>query len=207
MITSFDIQKIFSETWGYIGLPFPEIVVKSITPQVNTYRAGGYQFNTPGRNDVSCLGVPFYAKNNLGREVFMPIWLFEKDNPSDSEKYLLPNTVMSMTCKKNIVITPLVNRKGTVKEEISIDDWELNVKGVMVGEFSTYPEEQKQLLVEWFNEQGALNIQNARTAICLSEGEKVVITSLTFPEIRGFENTQPFEVKMISDTPFSLYID
>jgi len=189
MINRIGLEKIFRDTWGYIGLPFPEFITEGI----------------PERVKNSMLGVPFYTKNSNGRELFMPIWLSENDR--DSKEYLLPNTVMSLSNKKEIVTTKLVNRDGSVKEEISLNDWEIDIKGVLVSNDNSYPEKDFTKINEWFKNRIALNIQNARTAICLAGGEKVVITDLRFPEIRGFENTQPYELKLISDIEFSLYID
>lgn len=207
MITKFDIQEIYKQTWGYVGLPFPEIVADRIVAKKGSYRGDTYAFSKPyekmqqSRNEVA-----FYAKNSVGNDIYMPIWLYTTEKAMIEEKYLLPNTVMSMTCNKNIVVTPLVNRNGTVKEEVSIGDWEINVRGVMVSPDTKYPETQVQLLNNWYNESTSLFIENARTAILLGENPKVLIVDLKFPEIKGFENTQPYEIKLISDTEFNLYV-
>ncbi len=203
--TIIDIQKVFENTWGYIALPYPEILVKRFL-NAKVSKTAEYDDMQQGwiKNYYSDLGVPLYHSDEQYTDLFLPIWLFEKDNADD--KYLLPLSIMSMTCRKNIVTTPLVNRNGTVKEEISREDWEINVRGVMVGFDNNYPEEQVQLLNDWWEKSAALNIENAKTAICLNESEKVVITSLSLPEVKGFENTQPYEMKLISDIPFSLYL-
>ena len=207
MSNAIDLKKIFSYTWGFIGLPFPEMVIKGlpvVKREQSFQEAGFFDFETWERYRLSDKGVSIrYTKDN-GVEVFMPIWL--SSNDSDALEYLLPNTVMSISSKANIVTTSLVNRDGTFKEEISLDDWEISIRGVMVGEGNNYPEQAVQTLTNWYTTRAAFNIQNARTAICLSGGEKVVITDLRFPEIRGFENTQPYELKLISDKEFSLYI-
>jgi hypothetical protein len=218
--TVIDVQKVFENTWGYIGLPYPEILIKRFlkgekplpTFEFETDTGGSelpkYPFAPWMKKERSTLGVPLRTtvKESGYADIFLPIWLFEEDATPDEAKYLLPLSMMRMTCKKNIVTTPLVNRNGTVKEEISIDDWELDIKGVMVGLDGDYPDAELQTLAGWWERSAALNIQNAKTAICMSGGEKVVITSLALPECKGFENTQPYELKMISDVPFSLYI-
>lgn len=207
MSNAIDLKKIFSYTWGFIGLPFPEMVIKGL-PVVKRERsfiaADDMTFDVWLKNEISEKGVSIRHKNSKGVEIFMPIWL--SSNDSDALEYLLPNTVMSISSKANIVTTALVNRDGTFKEEISLDDWEISIRGVMVGEGNNYPEQAVQTLTNWYATRAAFNIQNARTAICLSGGEKIVITDLRFPEIRGFENTQPYELKLISDKEFSLYI-
>jgi hypothetical protein len=63
------------------------------------------------------------------------------------------------------------------------------------------------LLVDWFKKKKALYIQNVRTATCLEQREKVIITNLEIKELRGFENVQPYELQLVSDIDFSLYIE
>jgi len=205
MINTIDLQKIFKDTWGYVGLPFPEIMVKTIVGIPQRYRAGNYKFDYQYAHIYSQQGVSIRTGSEKNIEIFMPIWLSEMDR--DAMQYLLPNTTMSLMSKKNIVTTTLVNRDGTVKEEISLGDWEIDIKGVLVGKDNFYPDEEKQTLVNWYKKKRTFNIQNARTAVCLGENEKIVITELRFPEIRGFENTQPYELKLLSDVEFSLYIN
>jgi hypothetical protein len=203
MINSIDLKKIFKDTWGYVGLPFPEIVLGGIPTNSGIENYG--DFKILEQKKMSKLGVPYYAKNSLGREIYMPIWLSESDKTAT--EYLLPNTVMSISSKKETVSTKLVNRDGSFKEEISMDDWEIDIKGVIVSKGNSFPEDEYQLLNEWYKKRKKFNILNARTAFCLAGDEKVVISSLRFSELRGFENVQPYELKLTSDLQFSLYID
>jgi len=206
MSNAIDLKKIFGYTWGFIGLPFPEMVIRGLPiERKRTFAGEEFSFPTPEMLTTSAKGVSYYYQNSSGNSVFMPIWLSTVNN--NTLMYLLPNTVMSLGIKANIVTTNLVNRNGTVKEEISDDDWELRIKGVLVGVGNSYPEEEMQTLINWREKRQAFNIQNVKTAICLGENEKVVITRLHFPENRGFQNTQPYELELVSDREFSLYID
>ena len=205
MINTIDIQRIFRDVWGFSAPPFPEIVAGMLVRDKKaSYHANEFELEVHEKMEQSQMGVSYYGINTLRNEVFMPVWISEADNFLE---YLLPNTTMSLTSRKNIVITPLVNRDGTVKEEISIDDWEIRIKGVMIGKYNQYPEEEKQRLVEWYMKKRSLYVQNVRTAICLTGKEQVIMTELAFPELRGFENVQPYELKMISDTAFSLIVE
>ena len=149
------------------------------------------------------MGDTFYSFNSNGNEVFMPIWL--KDNLGN--KFLLPNTVIDMSNKKTIVETPMVNRKGSVKEEISIEDWDINIKGIIVSSDYDYPDELVQQLNSWYNLGYALEIINAKTGLILEDQEKVVLKSLRFPEVKGMKNIQPFEMNLVSDYDFQLIIE
>ena len=210
MANIIDLPKIFNQTWGFIGLPFPEIVIKSIPTRSQTTFVGEI-FNDMrprsvigNEHDISSQGVKFRTRVNGDIIAFLPIWLSETDR--NALEYLLPNTHLSMTSKKTIIKTPLVNRDGTVKEQITMEDWDIRIRGVLVSKDDNYPEEEKQMLVNWYKNKKAMNIQNVKTSICLEGREKVIIEALSFPEIRGFENTQPYEMQLCSDVEFSLYL-
>ena len=196
-----ELSQLFRSTWGYIAAPFPEMAVVKSIPS----RLAQFEFDAvAARKETSDLSVSFYAKNSNNREIFMPIWLSE--NSRTALQYLLPNTIMSIGNKKEIVTTKLVNRDGTVKEEISLGDWEISVKGIIVSAGNDFPEAEMQLLVDWYKKRTSLSIQNARTAICMSGEEKVVITDLHFPENGKYQNCQAYEVRMVGDVEFSLYL-
>ena len=201
-----DLGEIFKSVWGYTAAPFlfslqnkaeAAIFKKSSTSE--EYSLGG----VADRREYNLNGVPFYALNENGNEIFMPIWLIR----SDGSRLLLQNTIMSLASKKTIVETPLVNRKGTVKEEISVDDWEMNVKGVIVSSDGAYPDQQVYDLNQLYELGEALGIENARTSLLLNGGEKVVIKTLDLPPINGKMNVQAFEMNLVSDLEFSLFIE
>jgi hypothetical protein len=207
MITVIDIQKAFRDTWGYIALPYPEIIIKRFLSGQPQFAEKYKDFSKPElRKRYSDKGEPLYYSEADGfSDLFLPVWLNDVNNDNPESGYLLPLTMMDMSCKKNIITTPLVNHDGTVKEEISRDDWEINIRGMMVGRCNSYPDDLMQILVDWWNRSEALKIRNAKTAICM-DGENVVITSIKFPEVRGVEHVQPYELKLTSDREFSLII-
>ena len=135
--------------------------------------------------------------------MFLPIWLIR----SDGSQLLLQNTVSSFANKKTIVETPMVNRQGTFKEEISLSDWDMNVKGLIVSTDMDYPDEMVYELKKLYELGTPLGIQNARTSIIIEGKEQVVIKSLRFPEIKGMKHVQAFEMDLVSDNAFELYIE
>jgi len=201
----FDLVGIFKSVWGYAPAPFlftsQNNVEKRILGQKSEFSE--YSFEQPSeRREKNIQGSPFYALNHNGNEVFLPIWLID----SFGVEFMLQNTVSSIVSKKTIVETQLVNQQGSVKEEISIDDWEINVKGIIVSPDMDYPDQQVQDLVKLYELSDSLGIDNARTSVCLQKGEKVVIKSLKFPELKGMKNLQPFEMDLVSDVEFTLFI-
>lgn len=132
----------------------------------------------------------------------MPTWL--SASAQGAEKFLLQNAVMTITNRKKIVTTELINRGGTVKEEISIGDWELTVKGLIVSNNRSYPEDEVQKLLNLYKKKSVLWVNNARTAMCMTDGERVIMTDLNLPTLSGYENIQPYEIKLLSDIEFEL---
>lgn len=201
-----DLLDIFKKAFGYTAPPFLFSMQNKVEAALfgkDSNDSGDFAFTAPApRREYSINGPAFYANNSNGNEVFLPIWLIK----STGTRLLLQNTVSSLSNQVTIVETPLVNRQGTVKEEISINDWIINVKGIIVSADGGYPDEQVAELNDMYRTREAVGIENARTALVLDENEKVVIKSLRFPEIQGMVGTQAFEMELVSDLPFDLYV-
>ena len=205
-----ELADIFHAVWGYTAFPFFFRTQNKIEAALF---GKNKEKNSESGDYWSSLGVSYYATNDNGNEIFLPVWLIKPDN----SKVLMQNTVSSLTNRKTIVETPLVNRQGTVKEEISVSDWEINVKGIFVHPNpELYPEMQVQELIDLYKKGVSLGIQNVRTAMAFygedSESkngigyEMVVIRDLRLPEIQGRKNCQAFEMNLVSDLAFDLYL-
>jgi hypothetical protein len=201
-----NLKDIFKSVWGYTAAPYLFSAQNRLEKALfgkgkseNEYNFGEYG----ERREYSIHGDPFYANNNNGNEMFLPIWLIKPDQ----SEILLQNTVSSFNNRKNIVETPLVNGLGTVKEQISITDWDINVKGLIVSTDRDYPDREVQELKQLYDMEVTLGIRNARSSIVLENQEQVIIKSLVFPEIKGMMHIQAFEMELVSDIPFKLTID
>lgn len=217
-ITEFDLKKIFESVWGYSAPPFLFGLQNRIEKHIGYNQDGqnsDFQLARPiERRESNIKGSPFYALNQNGNEVFLPIWLIKPDG----QKLLLQNTVSSMISKKTIVETPMVNRRGNVKELIAIEDWEINVKGIIVSSDYDYPDETVAELNDLYLLNEPLGIENARMSLVLEldkneksndlkSSEMVVIKELRLPELKGMKNIQPFELNLITDFGFELIIE
>lgn len=133
-----------------------------------------------------------------GKAYFMPIRL---------GGVLLPNEpTIVITGRKNILETPLVGstRKGTVKELISVEDYDITIRGVAINLKSNlvYPEDEVKRLHDLFNRNEALEIECALTN--LFGIYRVVIKQVAFPEMRGLQHAQAYEFQCVSDEDFIL---
>lgn len=190
----FDTSSLFETFFGYRALLYPP-------KKTDKYNLVSYD-PTVREQLISNRGVKFYAKNTLGNLMFMPVTLTRTGSPG----VLLENTVITLTCKKTIVETALVANRGTVKEEISINDWSISIKGIIVGK-DTYPESEVETLKELFEANESLKINNVLTSVFLNGQENVVIQSLELGDNKGVEIAQPFTMQLVSDTEFNLYIE
>ena len=210
-LVQYDIQQLFSIIWNYRALPFPGVFIGELN-KVNSHIDYSEAY-IPQRKEMSDIGGSYYGKNLLGLEVFMPITLTYKDpqnkdtNKASKIAYQLENTVISVNLRKTIVETSLVNRQGTVKEIISIDAWEIDVRGVIVNDANDYPDSEVQKLRNLVMVNTSLEIENVLTAILLSGDEKVIIKDFNLPDMKGIQNAQAFEMKLSSDTDFELILD
>lgn len=141
----------------------------------------------------------------LGTPVFDNVVLQDaRVNPEISLK--IDTVLIDATLPKRIKKTVVQGRPGTVKEYITLDDWQLSIKGMLVsGVQDKFPIEDLQKL----------------KALCLLEKEipivsgylqelgvfDIVIENAKFPQREGFRSMQLFELICTSDTPIELQLN
>lgn len=158
---------------------------------------------------------------NFGQAVFTNLE-FESGNYQDLNtgeviSYLdtrLDTVLMSVSMSKNIVKTNIQGKSGTVKEYASDGDFEIDVRGVLVGDGqNVYPSDEVEALIRLLTVPETLTVTSdflLRFGVISPFGvegiTQVVIESFSFPQREGFHNAQLFQFKMISDTPIELTI-
>jgi hypothetical protein len=161
------------------------------------------------RIERSDLGQPMYGVDDLGREHFLPVYL---------DSFLLPFAVISINPKKTIVRTPMPERGGSVHEVVSLDDYAINIKGIVINDSNVWPEKEIKKLHDIFKKNESLELRSALTDIFLRGGNKeangvedqlhrVVITDMSFPATSGIEHAKPFEINCTSDMIFKLEVE
>ena len=143
--------------------------------------------------------------NVLGQPLFMPV-AFDVEG----EILLLPNEpTLQISVKKVIIKTQLAGskREGTVKELISIDDYELTLRGIALNSTQkrVYPEDDIYKIHELFRKNKSVGIKCGLTA--LLGIDKVVIESFDLPTMVGVQHAQAYELKMVSDADWILTLD
>lgn len=198
----FDITSLFQQVFGTgRGKPFDS----------NQIQQPGIRQETeypplPASSDEE--GSTFVSVRNsvnavlpTGVSVFMPIKL---------GGLLLPNEPsIIIVGSKNIKTTELAgsSRPGTVKELIAIGDYQITIRGLAINYASkrVYPEEVVKELHDLFTRNESLAVESALTN--LFGIYRLVIQSVTFPEMIGIQHAQAYEFQCISDTDFVLEIE
>lgn len=206
----FNIPNIGVSRLTLKGLPFPGAFT-GIRPE-GTYKGDSeddYELE-PDAAEVEefVRGTRLRGKDKLGRWYFMPVSLIYTTSEGENKTIELERAeIKTITAKKNIVETPLVGRKGAVRELISSEDFKVSIRAVVRTESGTYPADQIVELKELYNIDEAVELKSVLTDLLFDESDKVVITDMSFPETPGVEDEQEVQIECVTDKPFELTIN
>lgn len=214
-VQNFSLAELFEATFGYRTQAFePEFKeVKSESPLL--------------RKDQGVHGSPYFATDALGAEYFLPVTIIypetaplpnnapqsstlpDLDETSVLKRWELPYPIVTISSKKTIVETALTERRGTVKELINVQDYEIVIKGFLIGKGNEFPEEDVATLRAIYELNTPVSIQCPLTDVFLLQaGRKgsdyVVIKDLKILPISGVKNIRPYELHLVSDEVFNL---
>lgn len=121
---------------------------------------------------------------------------------ANAKTVALDTVLTDISMSRNIVITPVVGRDGTVKEYVSDGDYKIKIRGALVSQNNKFPIVEVQTL---------LSILKAKSTVQVSGGIfrlfsifNIVVTDYSFPQSEGAANTQLFEIDALSDAPIEL---
>jgi len=174
-------------------------IVYDVKQIMETYFGGDYVIPEKQEGDtLSRLGTPFEEYRH-GVKVFLPITLF-----CDGEQIDLECATISVSGKKKINKVDMSERKGTVKEVFSMDDYQFTINGVLIDHDNCWPDDQMSLLQSMFETAKVVELRCALSDYFLQESKKVCIETL---QLYGNGESKekrhiPFSMTCISD-----YID
>lgn len=150
---------------------------------------------------MTCYGLPV-KEQVLGREVFLPVTF-----KFAGRELTIACATIRVTGKKNVVKTIVAERKGTVKEQFSVGDYEFTIKGVLIGDGDSLPDVKMIFLKEMFESTKPVELHNAIADFFLDKSLYVLIESIEFPEVEGKTlRHRPFSVICESDYVDSLKV-
>lgn len=139
-----------------------------------------------------------------GKQVFLPVTLVKDAQTS----LYIPCATIRISSQKNIIRTVVSERAGTVKEQFNVGDYQIAIKGVLLGELGRFPDKQILVLKDIYQSSQTVEIHNALVELFMGASRKIVITALEFPEVQGKEpKYRPFTLSCESDFIDTLIID
>lgn len=183
-MAKFNFKEVVARAFfDYVGPPFPEWWGKNKKKYVLP--------------DLQAIN----AKQLLGGKYFMQLNLSYK-----GQSFQLPNEpLISLGLTKTIISTPTVgkNRKGSVLEYISTENYSINIKGVCVDLVNpeVYPAAQVQSLVELMDIDDSLDIDD-NLFFELFGIRKLVISDIQYDDMVGEAGMQKYTITAISDQDF-----
>lgn len=197
----YDIAGILQSIVGYRGLPFPGAFLPS--GREKGYKAEDFEVSTYAPYQKQYInGTRLYAQDALGRWYFMPVTL-----KYPGGEYELPNAILTVTGKKNIVETQLVGRKGSVKELISIDDYKVSIAAFIQSADGRYPDAEIARIDKIYNISQSIELVSAFTDILFKDEKRIVINSVSYPPLQGVEDAFAVKMECETDEPFQLIIE
>lgn len=195
----FSIKDTLLSILGYKGLPYPGAWLPTVKrdKQAEDFEYDGEDMDDKSYTDKGSL---LRKADAQGRYYFLPVFLEHK-----GKSYEIPNALISFTGKKTIVETPMVGRKGSVKELISIDDYEISIQAM--AQDKDFPEAALTELNEIYNINESITLKCALTDLFLMADDKVVIKSIDISDMKGSENLSVFKMELITDQSFVLTIE
>jgi hypothetical protein len=177
-------KQVYENTFGYYQVPKVLGFDQRIEKSTNRY---GTQLDKP---------------DEYGNNMFSPVTLKWGNN-----EITLPYSTVSISGSKKIVNTELVNRQGSVNEQISINDYQFQINGVVVTRQERLPEDWLALFKQVFETSEPVEIINPITDFYLRENQNIIILNHNLPDMRGIEYAQSYSFKAKTDTNLELIIE
>lgn len=137
-------------------------------------------------------------------------WLTSLAIAFDDKEIELDECIISINQEKNIVVTALQGRNGTIKEYISDGDYQISIiaavsnykeKGDEYQASFEYPEDKVRQLVELLQLPETLTVQS--DFLDAFGIKSAVVTGFSL-EQETHSNRQSFQIQMLSDLPYEI---
>lgn len=148
-------------------------------------------------------GQAFNKIGKYGQDIWFPIELRGSKVVGTSLEPInifVDICTVSVNLMSTIISTPVVERKGTVNEIINIDDYKFTIRGFLIGENRTVPEQLILDLVSLKESTQEKTLNGGYPELFLDETCRIVISDLEFPEVQGKNHwIKPFTITCKSD--------
>ena len=183
-MASFDLKDLVAKVhFNYVGAPFPGFIKDDISKIVLP--------DLMGITDAIKSGKPYFTTVKLEH---------------NGQKFEFPNEpLISLSLVKTIVETATVGkeRKGTVKEYITTEDYQITLRGVCVDieDPDRYPSDQVDAINKMFDVNDSLKVVNNKF-LELFKIRNIVLKEKRFEEMAGQQGLQKYTISAVSDQDF-----
>lgn len=184
----------------------PTAIVKKVSPEL-VIRNFGLQFLQTeiykGKIGINAPDEPtIERKSRLGTNLFSDL---QFTSIGDLVHVPIDCALFNVRQAKNIVRNDIQGRDGTVKTYIGLGDYEITVRGIIMGEGNQYPWDDVINLVQFFRYEQSLGIVS-RYLNDVFDITEVVVKEYYFEQNEGSQSHQKFECTLYSDKPVEILI-
>jgi len=191
----FKVQDIFLQLYGNIPPHIDELPTQQNTDNPNTVN------NLYSKRTTTLKGSPLYGLSDvIGREVFMPLQFKAGDNLYD-----FPYSIVGLRSRIEMKSTPMIERGGSVIEEMGAGPWEISVKGFLMNPDGQFPDDQLDAINQLYKYRQPLNMICALTDLFLELSDQVMISSLEIPPKPKVIGVRDFVMTVVQDSILDLY--
>lgn len=127
----------------------------------------------------------------------------QNSNLVNDNDLILTTALITANKNKNIVVTKVQGRNGSIKEYVSDDDYQINIRGVIVGKYANKrPIDELKKLEDFCNSPLEIDV------VCPFINDlgvlTVVITGHSKTQREGTRNVFDFEINCLQETPFEI---
>jgi hypothetical protein len=150
-----------------------------------------------GANRVSQLGTLVFSDLDISAVSY------SKDGQNfDTKKINIDTVLFEVNQEKHIIRTAVQGRDGTVKEYISDGDYAVSIRGVITGRNGEYPQDAVRDFIEFLKAPVSVKVNSwflGQFGIT-----DIVVLNYSLSQAEGLQNSQPFQINAVSDTPFEV---
>lgn len=195
--TAFDLKDIFKQVHGYVPAHIDSLPNSISLGQSNA------QITPVTKKTTNLYGQPLWGSSDLlGHEVFCPVTI-----EVDGKDYVFPFAVIGISRTKTVVMTEMSELNGSVKEVIGNKDYDITIKGFVIGDYDQFPDDKLKMLNDIFEQNQTVRLKSAFSDIFLHKNDKVLILKMDIPEKPKVIGVRDFALQMVSDGVFNLYVN
>lgn len=147
---------------------------------------------------------PIKRKSRLGTMIFSDLHFDNINLPEGLTAHIPIDTALfTVNQTKNIVVTNIQGRDGSIKEYMGLSDYNINIKGTICGENGVYPYEQFENLIKFLTFDQSIGVFSKYLNDVFNIQELVIIKYDLPQESQSF---QKFEIDCLSDKPVEVLI-